>query len=154
MVFLIVDTDNYDVFLGLDFLMKIGMVVDVEKGVIQVRNGPSVEIELLPLTIFNMLQPISEQKSSHHVQDIAKGIWGLSLMEQPQLETFIPNNPDDDQEFDSSMNEFGSERKDDHDKILHENTLLMEDMMDQGLDDLIRDEAPTQIINLILQQQL
>jgi hypothetical protein len=34
MVFLIVDTDNYDVMLGLDFLMKIRAIVDVEKGVI------------------------------------------------------------------------------------------------------------------------
>ncbi len=31
-----VDTNNYDMLLGLDFLMKIGAVVDVEKGVIQV----------------------------------------------------------------------------------------------------------------------
>jgi predicted aspartyl protease len=30
MTFMIVDTDGYDVLLGLDFLMKIGMVVDVE----------------------------------------------------------------------------------------------------------------------------
>jgi len=34
MVFLIVDTDNYDILLGLDFFMKIGTIVDVEKGVI------------------------------------------------------------------------------------------------------------------------
>jgi hypothetical protein len=33
MVFLVVDIDNYDL-LGLDFLMKIGAMVDVEKGVI------------------------------------------------------------------------------------------------------------------------
>jgi hypothetical protein len=30
MVFLVVDTDNYDLLLGLDFLMKIGVVVDVD----------------------------------------------------------------------------------------------------------------------------
>jgi len=35
MVFLVVDTNNYDMLLGLDFLMKIGVVFDVEKGVIQ-----------------------------------------------------------------------------------------------------------------------
>jgi hypothetical protein len=51
-------------------------------------------------------------------------------MEQPQLETFIPNDPNDDQEFDSNMNEFGNEAKDDHDKILHEKMLPMEDSMD------------------------
>ncbi len=34
MVFLIVNIDNYDTLLGLDILMKIGAMVDVEKGVI------------------------------------------------------------------------------------------------------------------------
>lgn len=40
--------------------------------------------------------------------------------------------------------------EDDQNNILHEMTLLMENMMDQGLDDLIREEAPTQMVNLIL----
>jgi hypothetical protein len=31
MVFLVVDTNTYDLLLGLDFLMKIGVVVDVGK---------------------------------------------------------------------------------------------------------------------------
>jgi len=39
MTFMVVDTDGYDVLLGLDFLMKIGAVVDVERGLIQVRHG-------------------------------------------------------------------------------------------------------------------
>jgi hypothetical protein len=34
MIFLLVDTDIYDLFLGLDFFIKIGVVVDVEKGTI------------------------------------------------------------------------------------------------------------------------
>jgi predicted aspartyl protease len=32
MTFMVVDTDSYDVLLGLDFLMKIGAIVDVEQG--------------------------------------------------------------------------------------------------------------------------
>jgi hypothetical protein len=56
--FFIVNTDNYDIMLGLDFFMKIGVVVDVEKGVIHVQNGPSMEVELLPLMVVNMLHPI------------------------------------------------------------------------------------------------
>jgi hypothetical protein len=39
MVLLVVNTDNYDLFFGLDFLMKIGAVMNVEKCVIQVHNG-------------------------------------------------------------------------------------------------------------------
>jgi hypothetical protein len=34
MVFLVVDTDTYDLLLGLDFFMKIRAVVDVEKDTI------------------------------------------------------------------------------------------------------------------------
>jgi hypothetical protein len=33
MIFLVVDTDNYDLLLKLDFHIKIGATVDVEKGV-------------------------------------------------------------------------------------------------------------------------
>jgi hypothetical protein len=32
MTFMVVDTDGYNVLLGLDFLMKIGAIVDVERG--------------------------------------------------------------------------------------------------------------------------
>ncbi len=57
MVFLIVDIDSYNILLGFDFLMKIETIVDVEKGVIHLRNGPRMVLELLPLTIVNMLHP-------------------------------------------------------------------------------------------------
>ncbi len=36
MIFLVVDIDNYDLLFGFDFLIKIGAVIDVEKGIIQV----------------------------------------------------------------------------------------------------------------------
>jgi predicted aspartyl protease len=49
MIFLAVDTSSYDLFLGLDFLIKIGAVIDVEKGIIQVCNGLRMEVEVLPL---------------------------------------------------------------------------------------------------------
>jgi hypothetical protein len=55
MTFMVVDTDGYDVLLGLDFLMKIGAVVDVEQGLIQVRHGPGTHVEILPLTVVNLL---------------------------------------------------------------------------------------------------
>jgi hypothetical protein len=56
MIFLVGDTNNYDLLLGLDFLIKIGVVVNVEKGVIQVHNGLGMEVEVLPLNVINMLQ--------------------------------------------------------------------------------------------------
>lgn len=76
---------------------------------------------------------------------------GFSLVEQPQLEAWlILNNSNDDKEFDSDINEFGSEVEDDKNNPLHEMTLPLEDMMNQGLDDLISEKTPTKIINLII----
>jgi hypothetical protein len=37
MTFMIVDTNNYDLLPSLDFLIKIGAVVDAEKGLIQIK---------------------------------------------------------------------------------------------------------------------
>jgi len=59
MTFMIVDTDGYNVLLGLDFLMKIGAVLDVERGLIQVRHGHGTNVEVLPLTVVNLLQRMS-----------------------------------------------------------------------------------------------
>jgi hypothetical protein len=55
MTFMVVDTNNYDVLLGLDFLMKISAIMDVERGLIQVRHGPSANVEVLPLKMVNLL---------------------------------------------------------------------------------------------------
>ncbi len=57
--FMVVDTDSYDVMLGLDFLIKIRAIVDVERGLIQVRHGPGANVEVLPLTMVNMLQKMN-----------------------------------------------------------------------------------------------
>jgi len=55
MTFMVVDTDSYDVLLGLEFLIKIGAIMDVERSLIQVRHGPRAQVEVLPLTMVNML---------------------------------------------------------------------------------------------------
>jgi len=61
MTFMVVDTNSYDVLLGLDFLIKIGAIVDVERGLIQVRHGPGANVEVLPLTMVNLLQKINSE---------------------------------------------------------------------------------------------
>jgi hypothetical protein len=58
---MVVDTDSYDMFLGLDFLMKIGAVVDGERGLIQVRHGPGTNVEVLPLTVVILLQRMNSE---------------------------------------------------------------------------------------------
>jgi predicted aspartyl protease len=61
MTFMVVDTDSYDVLLGLDFLIKIGKIVDVERGLIQVRHGPRANVEILPLTMLNLLERMNSE---------------------------------------------------------------------------------------------
>jgi len=60
MIFLVVDINSYDLLLGLDFPMKIGVVVDVEKGVIQVQNGPNVAVEVSLFNVVNMLYLVTK----------------------------------------------------------------------------------------------
>ncbi len=55
MIFLVVDTDSYDLLLGLDFLIKIGVVIDVKKGIILVCIRPKMEVDVLPQNVVNML---------------------------------------------------------------------------------------------------
>jgi hypothetical protein len=38
MMFMVVDTNNYNLLLGLGFFIKIGTVINVEKGMIQLRQ--------------------------------------------------------------------------------------------------------------------
>ncbi len=66
MIFLVVDTNNNNLSLGLDFLMKIGAVVDLEKGVIQVWNRPGITVEVLPFNVVNMFPRISRLEVSRH----------------------------------------------------------------------------------------
>jgi len=61
MTFVVVDIDNYDVLLGLDFLIKIGAIVDVERGLIQVRHGPGANVETLLLTMVKLLQRMNSR---------------------------------------------------------------------------------------------
>jgi hypothetical protein len=55
MTFMVVDTDRYDIMLGLDLLIKIGAIVDIEQGLIQVRKGPGANVEILPLIVVNLV---------------------------------------------------------------------------------------------------
>jgi hypothetical protein len=58
---LIIDTNNDDLMLGLDFFIKIKVIIDVKKGTIQVRQGPRNNIQILPLNMGNMLQMVKEK---------------------------------------------------------------------------------------------
>jgi len=76
MTFMVVDTNSYDVLLGLDFLIKNGAIVDVERGLIQVRHGPGTNVEVLPLTMVNMLQRMNLETL---MQDVAAALENTHL---------------------------------------------------------------------------
>ncbi len=87
MTFMVVDTDSYDVLLGLDFLIKIGAIVDVEHGLIQVRHGPGADVEVLPLTMVNMLQAVCPKGVKPMDQQVAGG--PDVVVEHPRVNTEV-----------------------------------------------------------------
>ncbi len=59
MTFMVLDTNGYNLLMGLDFLMKIGDVVDVEKGLIQIKNGPGLNVQVLLPNIINVVYSLT-----------------------------------------------------------------------------------------------
>ncbi len=103
MTFMVVDTDNYDVMLRLDLLIKIGAIVDVEQGLIQVRRGPGSDVEVLPLTMVNMLQRSNSKTMIRDDADALKhapGNWN-AVVRQLSLYDHDTNERMDTQESDS-----------------------------------------------------
>lgn len=80
MVLMVVDAYSYDVFLGLDFLIKIGAVVDLQCKLIQVK-GPRTNVQVLPLNMVNMLQLVLEPpiQSNEILDKLIPRIFQLSL---------------------------------------------------------------------------
>jgi hypothetical protein len=151
MTFMVVDTDNYDVLLGLDFLMKIGAIVDVERGLIQVRRGLGTNVEVLPMTVVNLLHKMSsetmerdaavtlESASSEILEvDLEK----MSLCDPMETEPTSVLVSDSDIDDDSDGGLQSVEPIDD--KSEFGNTELKE---------LVLKEGPQQILQLTLQDQ-
>jgi hypothetical protein len=61
MDFMVVDTYEYDVLLGFDSLIKIGVIINVEQSLIQIWHGPRINVQVLPLNMVNMLQMLGKE---------------------------------------------------------------------------------------------
>jgi hypothetical protein len=113
MTFMVVDTDIYDVLLGLDLLIKIGAIVDMEQGLIQVRRGPGSDVEVLPLTMVNMLQKLNSETVitngvdalKHALGNLDKVIRHLSLYEYGDNERMDARESDSDSNTNEDCNE-------------------------------------------------
>jgi hypothetical protein len=119
MKFMVVDTDNYNILMGLDFLIKISVVLDVEKGLIEIKQGQNNNVQILPLNMVNMLQLITNKniEDEDHVQDEPLQLWGIQLlpMEKEEKGMHILENGQplfDDESNNSSTKDLDEEMKD------------------------------------------
>jgi hypothetical protein len=154
MTFMVVDTDNYDVLLGLDFLIKIGAIVDVERGLIQVRHGPGANVEVLPLTMVNLLQRINSETLMRE----STTIWqSASTNDNPDWvadqERTIATKEDAASSSDSNTGTNGSE----HDDMVSSPVKQVDyedEFGEDELERLVKLEGPPEILQLILQEQV
>jgi len=151
MTFMVVDTDGYDVLLGLDFLMKIGAVVDVERGLIQVRYGPGAHVEVLPLTVVNFLQRVNAGQGRNEAvlfvkggpaeQDLEVGSYRDQEADEEEEDVSISDDENDDDEFhDSESNPLEQSDSDD-------------EFVDPELEELVNSEGPEGMLQLMLQER-
>jgi hypothetical protein len=151
MTFMVVDIDSYDVLLGLDFLMKIEAIVDVEQGLIQVRKGPGTNVEVLPLTVVNLLQNVSSEALEH---DAAVTLKSTSF---ETLEVDLGKMSLYDSVVNKQANVPKSESDIDVDDDSEEGFQLMETINEESefgnteLEELVLKEGPQQILQLTLQ---
>ncbi len=153
MTFMVVDTDGYDVLLGLDFLMKIGAVVDVERGLIQVRHGPGTNVEVLPLTVVNLLQRMS---AGTMVRE-ASTTWKDAHADQdgdavPDQDRETVNERDDASTSDFDDDSDGSEYYDSESNRL-EQIDSKDEFVDAEFEELVSSEGLQKMLRLMLQEQ-
>jgi hypothetical protein len=151
MTFMVVDTDSYDVLLGLDFLMKIGAVVDVERGLIQIRKGPGTNVKVLPLTTVNLLQNVNVESRE---QDVAIDTRGTSCETlEVNLEKLSLGSPDMDKRENVSVSE--TDTDDDSEEGLQPVEQIEEasEFENTEFEELVLQEGLEQILQLTLQDQ-
>ncbi len=146
MIFLMVDTYNYDLFLGLDFFINIKAIVNVEKGVIQVRNELGMEVEVLPLNVMNMLQVLegSEEEKCNIQEQLFNGKMGqLQIYDWANLLGSLDfDDFNDESSSIEDITEYEGKIKDDPQETLLNLENLIEMLKDHGLDLIIEKEAP------------
>jgi hypothetical protein len=172
MTFMVVDTDSYDVLLGLDLLIKIGAIVDVEQGLIQVKRGPGADVEVLPLTMVNLLQRSGSAKGDHQdecVQKQAPGIVevkrGTSYLSRQdtdeqlaKLESKSDSGSSKESESDSSSSkesksDSGSSKESEEENQTAGTVEGESEFGNTELEDLVSKEGPQQILQLMLQDK-
>jgi predicted aspartyl protease len=153
MTYMVVDIDNYDVLLGLDFLIKIGVVVDVERGLIQVRKGPGTNVEVLPLTMVNLLQSVSSKVQERDAANTSKSAPPETLkVEFGKMSLY---DSVENEQMSMSVSESDTNADDDSDEGIQSAKPIdgESEFGNTELDELVLKEGPQQILQLTLQDQ-
>jgi len=150
---MVVDINNYDVLLGLDFLIKIGAIVDVEHDLIQVRHGPGAHVEVLPLTMVNMLQRMNLETL---MRDVATALESTHLSGNSDVAIRNPSLYDPIMPEHVDMHVSNSNNDTDDNEHCDEGLQVVEPNDDEyefgniELEDLVLSKGPQQILQLIL----
>jgi hypothetical protein len=146
MTFMIVDTDGYNVLLGLDFLMKIGAVLDVERGLIQVRHGHGTNVEVLPLTVVNLLQRMSAgtmvRETSTTWKDACAHQDGCAVPDQDQEAV----NEEDDASTSNSDDDSDTSEYYDSESHQIEQIDSEDEFVDAEFEELVSSEGPQEML--------
>jgi predicted aspartyl protease len=152
MTFMVVDTDSYDALLGLDLLIKIGAIVDVKQGLIQVRRGPGADVEVLPLTMVNLLQRSGSAIDDHHDDCAQRQVPGIS--EVRRRASYLSRQDTDEQLAElESESDFGSSEESDEENQAGGTVEGESEFGNTELEDLMAKEGPQQILQLMLQDK-
>ncbi len=149
---MVVDTDSYDILLGLDLLIKIGAIVDVEQGLIQVKRGPRADVEVLPLTMVNFMQrsdlatgDCNNNYTGKHTSGESEAMDGASYLSQQSISEQITEL--------ESESDSGSSKDSDEGNQAVGTTEEESGFGNIELENLVLSEGPQQILQLMLQDK-
>ncbi len=127
------------------------MIVDVEQGLIQVRHGPGSDVEVLPLTMVNMLQKMNSTTLTRDDPTLEDTHGDLdAIVRHPSLYEYVTTG-----RLDALVSDLDSDTNEDRERRLQ----LVEPVDDKSefgnteLEDLVSLEGPQQILQLTLLKQ-
>ncbi len=141
MTFMVMDTDSYDILLGLDLLIKIGAIVDVEQGLIQVRRGPGTDVEVLPLTMVNLVQRSDSRTDGRDGNDTRKHTPGNPEAEDGSPLSCKHGTNERRMVQESESDSHSSESSDEGTKLVGPDGVVSE-FGDTEFEDLVKKEGP------------
>jgi hypothetical protein len=133
--------------------MKIGAVVDVERGLIQVRHGLGTHVEVLPLTVVNLLQKVNAGQGGYGTTTCVKNA-------PADRDADVGSDQDQERakgEEDASTSDSNEESDEDEFYDSKSNPLeqcdLDDEFVDPEFEELVNSEGPQGMLQLMLQEQ-